>query len=123
MLSKTMLDHPTYCVLFSVPMSRIIASLLIVFVTAMHIAWASDFHFTGMDNISGAACVAGDDCDKGETHQAAADPDHCSHGSAHLVGMISGSPRHLFPQPAVTPVTATIYFSVVSSPPTTPPKA
>ena len=106
-------------------MMRILASFLIFFVTAMYIASASDFHFAfaGTDKtISASTCAASGDCDKGDT-QHAADPDHCSHGSAHLVGMLSTSPLHSFPEAAVTPVTSAIYFSVVSSPPTTPPKA
>ncbi len=106
-------------------MSRIIASLLIFFVAGMYTASASDMHFVfaAANEISDTVCVASGDCDKVETQHATADPDHCQHGSAHLVGMLAGSPQHLFPQPAVTPVTATIYFSIVSAPPTTPPKA
>lgn len=106
-------------------MSRILPSLLIFFVTAMYIASASDLHFAFAEahNASDTACVANSDCGKSETHHATADPDHCSHGSAHLVGMLSDLPLYSFPEAAVTPVTATIYFSVVSSPPTTPPKA
>ncbi len=106
-------------------MSRIIAFLLIFFVTTMYIASASDFHFTfaGTDRISDTACIASGDCGEGGTQHAVADPDHCSHGSAQLVGMPSASPLHSFPEAAVTPVKASIYFSVVSAPPTTPPKA
>jgi len=104
-------------------MSRTIASLLIVFISAMHFAWASDIHFSTMGEAHASACVVGGDCDKDETQHAATDPDHCSHGSAHLVGMLSDSLRHALPNLAVTPAAATIYLSVVSSPPTTPPKA
>ena len=106
-------------------MSRVLASLLIFFVTAMYIAAASDIHlaFAGTADISDPACVVSSDCDSGDTHHAAADPDHCSHGSAHLVGMFSDLPLHSLPKSAAIPATATIYFSVVSSPPTTPPKA
>ncbi len=103
-------------------MSRTLAALLIVFVTAMHLAWASGVHFPGTDHTDNAACVVGD-CDPGETHHVATDPDHCAHGSAHLVGMLSGALPHSLPESTTTPATTTIYFSVVSVPPTTPPKA
>lgn len=116
------LARPAHNMLHSGTMTRIIASLLIIFITAMHIAWASDLHFAEASK-GNAACVAGDECDGGDTHNAAADPDHCSHGSAHLVGILSGLPLPSLPESAAISETATIYFSVVSSPPTTPPKA
>ena len=106
-------------------MSRTLVSLLIFFVTAMYIASASDIHlaFAGKVDISDPACVVTGDCGSDETHHAAADPDHCSHGSAHLVGLLSGLSQHSLPESAAIPAAATIYFSVLSSPPTTPPKA
>ena len=103
-------------------MSRTLAALLIVFVTTMQIAWASGMHFAEADHADNTVCVVGA-CDHDETHHVATDPDHCSHGSAHLVGLLSGLPLPSLPESTAIPATATIYFSVVSSPPTTPPKA
>lgn len=65
-------------------MVRILATLLIFTTLVGNTAWALDVHFDDWNNHVAAEFGASDDDSPGDGPVC---PDHCSHGTAHLLGL------------------------------------
>lgn len=99
-------------------MLRPIAVVMIFILSCTYAAWAMDVHFVSFTDHA----ISQSDIDFSGV-DTAVDPDHCSHGGAHLSGMVESCGLTTTAAVVVPKVREAGYSSFLGSPPADPPKA